>query len=123
MADPFNAMKTSPPQPTLIDQAVALARELQTRATELQTPAERRQQAELDRMLQNPADKATLVQLTDQAFRCRAAARTAEHLTHLLDVQGVPRFFSPLDRALLRGFQTFGGWLPGVSVSLVKEHM
>ncbi|HXJ75254.1 MAG TPA: proline dehydrogenase family protein, partial [Candidatus Dormibacteraeota bacterium] len=116
-------MKTPPSHPTLIDQAVALARELQTRATELQTPAERRQQAELDRMLQNPADKATLVQLTDQAFRCRAAARTAEHLTHLLDVQGVPRFFSPLDRALLRGFQTFGGWLPGVSVPLVKEHM
>jgi len=106
-----------------IEQAVALARALQARATELQTPAERRQQAELDRMLQTPADKFTLVQLTDQAFRSRAAARTAEHLTHILDVQGVPRFFSPLDRALLRGFQTFGGWLPGVAVPLVKEHM
>ena len=102
---------------------MALARALQERATELQTPAERRQQAELDRMLQTAADKVTLVQLTDQAFRCRAAGRTAEHLTHILDVQGVPRFFSPLDRALLRGFQTFGGWLPGVTVPLVKEHM
>jgi len=107
----------------MVEEAVVLARALQARATELQTSAERRQQAELDRMLQNPSDKATLVQLTDQAFRSRAAARTAEHLTHLLDVQGVPRFFSPLDRALLRGFQTFGGWLPGVSVPLVKEHM
>ena len=107
----------------LVEQAVALARALQERATSLQTPAERRQQAELDRMLQTAADKVTLVQLTDQAFRCRAERRTAEHLTHILDVQGVPRFFSPLDRALLRGFQTFGGWLPGVSVPLVKEHM
>ena len=106
-----------------IDQAIDLARELQTRAAELQTPAERRQQAELDRMLQTPADKVTLVQLTDQAFRSRAAARTADQFTHILDVQGVPRFFSPLDRALLRGFQTFGGWLPGVAVPLVKEHM
>ncbi len=108
---------------SLVGQAVALARALQSRATALQTPAERRQQAELDRMLQTAADKVTLVQLTDQAFRSRAASRTAEHLTHILDVQGVPRFFSPLDRALLRGFQTFGGWLPGVSVPLVKEHM
>ncbi len=107
----------------LIEQAVNLARTLQTRARELQTPAERRQQAELARMLQTPADKVTLVQLTDQAFRSQAAARTAEHLTHLLDAQGIPRFFSPLDRALLRGFQTFGGWLPGVAVPLVKEHM
>src|SRR5262245_65088902 len=111
------------PHPSLIDQAVELARELQERAVALQTPAERRQQAELDRMLQNPADKVTLVQLTDQAFRSKGAGRTAEHLTHILDVQGVPRFFSPLDRALLRGFQTFGAWLPGVAVPLVKEHM
>ncbi|MHB1078529.1 MAG: proline dehydrogenase family protein [Prosthecobacter sp.] len=107
----------------LIDAAVDLARRLQLRATELQTPAERRQQAELDRMLQTASDKSTLVQLTDQAFRPRSAARVADQFTHILDVQGVPRFFSPLDRALLRGFQTFGGWLPGVSVPMVKGHM
>jgi len=107
----------------LIDRAVALAAALQERATELQTAAERRQQAELDRMLQTPGDKATLVQLTDQAFRSQSAARVAEQFTHILDVQGVPRFFSPLDRALLHGFQTFGGWLPGVAVPLVREHM
>ena len=74
-------------------------------------------------MLQTPSDKATLVQLTDQAFRPRAASRVADQFTHILDVQGVPRFFSALDRAMLRGFQTFGGWLPGVSVPMVKGHM
>ena len=98
-----------------IEAAVALARVLQERATALQTAAERRQQAELDRMLQTPEDKITLVQLTDQAFRCQSSARTAEHLTHILDVQGVPRFFSPMERTLLRGFQTFGGWLPALA--------
>jgi RHH-type proline utilization regulon transcriptional repressor/proline dehydrogenase/delta 1-pyrroline-5-carboxylate dehydrogenase len=107
----------------LVDEAVRLAGALQTRATALQSPSERRQQAELDRMLRNPADKATLVQLTDQAFRSRVAARTAEQFTHILDVQGIPRFFSPIDQALLRGFQTFGGWLPTVTVPLVKAHL
>jgi RHH-type proline utilization regulon transcriptional repressor/proline dehydrogenase/delta 1-pyrroline-5-carboxylate dehydrogenase len=102
---------------------VRLAAALQQRATKLQTPAERRQQAELDRMLRTPADKATLVQLTDQAFRSQQAARTAEQFTHILDVQGIPRFFSPMDRALLRGFQTFGDWLPSVTVPLVKAHL
>ena len=111
------------PSPELIDRAVALAARLQERARALQTAAERRQQAELDRMCRTPADKATLVQLTDQAFRSRRAGRVAGQFTHILDVQGIPRFFSPLDRALLRGFQTFGGWLPGVTVPLVKEHM
>ena len=107
----------------LINRAVALAARLQRRATELQTPAERRQQMELDRMCQSPEDKATLVQLTDQAFRSSKAARVAKQFTHILDVQGIPRFFSPLDRAMLRGFQTFGDWLPSVTVPLVKEHM
>ncbi len=114
---------TAARSPRLIDAAVALAGELQTRASELQTSAERRQQAELDRMLRNPEDKVTLVQLTDQAFRSSAAARTAEQFTHILDVQGIPRFFSPLDKALLKGFQTFGDWLPSVTVPLVKAHL
>jgi RHH-type transcriptional regulator, proline utilization regulon repressor / proline dehydrogenase / delta 1-pyrroline-5-carboxylate dehydrogenase len=38
-------------------------------------------------------------------------------------VQGVPRFFSMLDRTLLRGFQSFGSYLPGVAVPMVKEKM
>jgi RHH-type proline utilization regulon transcriptional repressor/proline dehydrogenase/delta 1-pyrroline-5-carboxylate dehydrogenase len=109
--------------PELVERAIVLARELQERATVLQTAAERRQQAELDRMLRVPEDKATLVQLTDRAFRSHSPARIAEQFTHILDVQGIPRFFSPLDRALLRGFQTFGGWLPGVSVPMMKDHM
>jgi RHH-type proline utilization regulon transcriptional repressor/proline dehydrogenase/delta 1-pyrroline-5-carboxylate dehydrogenase len=112
-----------PANHSLVDAAVALAAELQREAGKLQSAAERRQQAELDRMLRNPADKATLVELTDQAFRSHAAARTAEQFTHILDVQGIPRFFSPLDQTLLFGFQTFGDWLPSVTVPLVKSHL
>lgn len=103
--------------------AILLARQLQQRAKQLQTPAERRQQAELDRMVQHPSDKATLTQLTDQAFRSEQAARAADQLVHILDVQGIPRFFSPLERTMLRGFQSFGEYLPGVAVPLVKEKM
>lgn len=106
-----------------IERAVTLAAALQERATALQTPHERRQQAELARMLHSPGDKATMMQITDQSFRSRGAARTVNQFAHILDVQGIPRFFSPIDRALLRGFQTFGGWLPGVAVPLVKERM
>ena len=111
------------PYPVAVQQAAWLARLLQERATQLQSAAERRQQAELDRMLQTPSDKATLAQMTDQAFRTHDPARAVEHLIHILDVQGVPRFFSPLDRTLLKGFQSFGGYAPGVALPLVKEHM
>ena len=103
--------------------AIDLAAELLRHAGELQTPQERRQQAELDRMIGHAADKATLVEMTDQAFRTHTPARVADQLTHLLDVQGVPRFFSPTEQAMLRGFQSFGEYLPGVAVPLVKEKM
>jgi RHH-type proline utilization regulon transcriptional repressor/proline dehydrogenase/delta 1-pyrroline-5-carboxylate dehydrogenase len=104
-------------------QAVHLARRLQTRANCLQTRDERRQQEELDRMLQHPEDKVALVQMTDQAFRSRSAPRAVDQFTHILDVQGIPRFFNPLDRTLLRGFQSFGSYLPEVAAPLVKDRM
>src|SRR5437868_1072657 len=109
--------------PLEVQQALALARELCRRARDLQSPQERRQQAELDRMIQSPHDKATLMQLTDQAFRSRRPHRAADQLIHILDVQGVPRFFSAIDRTLLMGFQSFGSYLPGVAMPFVKDRM
>ena len=67
---------------------MALARELQTRAGELQTGAERRQLAELDGMLQRPANKVTVTQLTDQAFRPDSARRGIDQFLHILDTRG-----------------------------------
>ena len=111
------------PWPETVQKAVFLARILQERANELQTPQERRQQAELDRIVKCPNDKATLMKMTDQAFRARLPHRAADQLTHILDVQGIPRFFSVFDRTLLRGFQSFGSYLPGVAIPLAKEKM
>ena len=112
-----------PPSDALVEKALHAARLLQQRAVDLQTRAERRQQAELDRMVRNPRDKATLIQMTDQAFRARVPDRVVDQLTHILDVQGIPRFFSRVERAMLRGFQSFGSYLPGVAVPLVKDKM
>ncbi len=109
--------------PATIDEAIDLAATLQRRATELQTAAERRQQAELDRMLHNPGDKATLIQLTDQAFRSSRAVRRADQLVHVLDVQGVPRFFGPLQRALLRSAQSLAEVVPTVTMPLVEAQI
>ena len=110
-------------RPIAAQKAAVLARVLQEKAVALQTPQEKRQQSELERMVQSACDKATLIQLTDQAFRSSDPHRAVDQLTHILDIQGVPRFFSPIDRTLLKGFQSFGSYLPGVAVPLVKEKM
>ena len=115
-----DALSTDPPT---VAKAVYLARRLQERSHLLQTPQERRQQAELDRMIQSPTDKAILTQITDQTFRSHESQRSADQFIHILDAQGIPRFFSPLDRTLLKGFQSFGAYLPGVTMPMVKGKM
>jgi len=107
----------------LAQKAVFLARCLQQEAATLQTPEEDKQQAELERMVQSPHDKATLTQLTDQAFRSSNPRRAVDQILHILDIQGIPRFFSGLDRTLLKGFHSFGSYLPEVAAPLVREKM
>jgi len=112
-----------PDSPLHARQAIELARLLQQRAMQLQTAPERRQQDELERMMRSPHDKATLTQMTDQTLRSSTSRRAVNQLLHILDVQGIPRFFSGLDRALLQGFRSFGAWLPGVAVPMVQKRM
>ncbi len=112
-----------PEAPLVARKAVALARLLQDRAMQLQTTPEKRQQEELERMMDSPHDKATLTQMTDQSLRAKTPHRAVDQLIHILDVQGIPRFFSGLDKALLQGFRSFGAWLPGVAVPMVQERM
>ncbi len=109
--------------PKRVQRAIQIARALQQRAAAAQTAQERRQQDELQRIMQSPHDKATLVQITDQALRSHRAQRVADQLIHILDVQGIPRFFTPLDKAMLQGFRSFGGYLPGVAVPLMQGKM
>ncbi len=111
------------PYPPDAQLAAHIASLLQLRAGELQTSAEKKQQRELDRMIQNPHDKATMIQMTDQTFRSDKPKRAVDQLTHILDAQGVPRYFNPVDKALIRGFQSFGSYLPGIAVPLIKEKM
>ena len=113
----------SKPYPPAAQKAAHIAGLLQVRAAELQTSAERKQQRELDRMIHNPHDKATMIQMTDQTFRSEKPGRAVDQMTHILDAQGVPRYFNPLDKTLIRGFQSFGSYLPGVAMPLVKEKM
>lgn len=65
---------------TRIHRAAALAAFLQSRANELLSSVEREQQEEFDKLIKNPADRATLVQMTDQVFRSSSVSRSADQL-------------------------------------------
>ena len=106
-----------------VQKALFLARQLQERARNCKRRRRSASRPSWTGCSRRPSDKATLAQMTDQAFRTNDPHRAVEHLIHILDVQGVPRFFSPWDRTLMKGFQSFGGYMPGVALPLVKDHM
>jgi RHH-type proline utilization regulon transcriptional repressor/proline dehydrogenase/delta 1-pyrroline-5-carboxylate dehydrogenase len=91
-------------RPEAVQKAVYLARRLQQRADELMTPEERRHAEEIQKLIDDPADKSTLMQMTDEAFRSQRAKRAAEHLVHLLDTNGIPNFMGKFEKGLLEGF-------------------
>ncbi len=100
---------------------MALARELQTTAGTLITPAEQAQLDELSGMLEHPPDKVTVAQLTDQAFRPRSATRGISQFQHLLETRGIPKFFGALDKLGLQMLRRIGQLVAFVAFPLSRR--
>ncbi|HXF62264.1 MAG TPA: hypothetical protein VNK95_11650, partial [Caldilineaceae bacterium] len=93
--------------PALAERAVTLAAELLAAAKAKQTPAEQAQAAKLARMVADPRGKALVIALTDQLFRSRSPARTADQLKYLLERYGGSAYFTLWEQLGLR----LGAWV------------
>jgi RHH-type proline utilization regulon transcriptional repressor/proline dehydrogenase/delta 1-pyrroline-5-carboxylate dehydrogenase len=85
-----------------VARAEQLAAELLLRAKEHDNREERRRRRRVSRLLDDPASKAFVLELTDEIVRIRDPARAARRLDDLVAAHGVPRFAGPLDRLALR---------------------
>ncbi|MFZ1983730.1 MAG: bifunctional proline dehydrogenase/L-glutamate gamma-semialdehyde dehydrogenase [Desulfatitalea sp.] len=106
----------TPLSAAFIADTIQLAAQWQERANQLLTPRERTRQERLEKLLNRPTDKITLVKLLDQSLRSRDPARVADQIGYLLRRYGIPRFFSTLDRGLLLFFQGVGRHLPRLTI-------
>lgn len=87
------------------------------------TPAERREQHKYATLIQNPRDKIFLSRLLDESSQIRDRRKLAERIKVLIDRYGVPEFFSPSDKLLLKGYQWGGYLLDGVAVPIFKKRL
>ncbi len=110
-------------QDPIIHEAVSLSESWQKRANELLTSEERHIQDQMKRLLDHPSDKVVLTRLIDQSFRSRNPRRVADQINHLLRSQGVPDFFSRVDRLLVQMFLGLGRYLPSVSIPKMISKM
>ncbi|TLP36339.1 bifunctional proline dehydrogenase/L-glutamate gamma-semialdehyde dehydrogenase [Arcobacter arenosus] len=102
----------------IIQNAINLAEKWQNRATELVSDFDREFYVKMNKMLEQPKDKALLIELMDQSFRVENPARVADQICFLLEKHGMANFFTTKDRMLLWLFQNIGKYLPSLSVPM-----
>ncbi|PLY09453.1 MAG: aldehyde dehydrogenase [Arcobacter sp.] len=107
----------------IIDSAIELAEKWQNRATELVSDYDREFYVKMNKMLDHPKDKALLIELMDQCFRCDSNARVADQIIFLLEKHGMAHFFTTKDKTLLWLFQNFGKFLPNLSVPMFVDQI
>ena len=85
--------------------------------------SERRIQAQIARMMDDPAGKAFTTALTDQAFRSLSPSRTGDQIRHLLQHYGTPAYMTPLERGLFKLFELASPGLPRLTAGAVMRRI
>ena len=101
--------------------AIELAAHMLRSSLRNQSRKERREQAELSRMMSDPRGKAFTMSMTDQCFRSHKTSRIADQLIHLLNHFGIPRYLGPFKRLQLYLFKWLGSSLHFILVPLAMH--
>ncbi len=106
-----------------IDQAVTLAEQWQTRANQLLTKEEKHLQEQMKQLLTHPKDKVLLSRLIDQSFRSNNPKRVADQISNLLHEEGVPEFFSRVEKLAIQMFVGLGRHFSSLAVPKLIDQM
>lgn len=87
----------------------------------VQTRKERRQQAQLARMMNDAVGKAFTTAMTDECFRSQNPRRVANQIIYLLKQCGIPRYLSFWKQLQLFCFKILGRGIPQLLVPLAKR--
>ncbi len=107
----------------LAAQAVILAAELLAVSKRREHRAEKRQAAQLARMMDDPSGKAFTLAMADQVFRPPSLARSAEQFHHLVESYGVPEYLSLPERVAMQVGSTASQLLPDIVMPAITEAM
>ncbi|MCB1107656.1 MAG: bifunctional proline dehydrogenase/L-glutamate gamma-semialdehyde dehydrogenase [Chlamydiia bacterium] len=88
--------------------AIELAALILTESNARLTKEEKKRYGELHRMMSDPVGKVFLTAMTDQCFRSKNSDRIADQMIYLLNLYGIPKFFSPFKRLQLYFFKILG---------------
>ena len=98
--------------------SIELAALILSESNKALTKEEKKRYGELHRMMSDPVGKVFLTAMTDQCFRSKNSQRIANQMVYLLNLYGIPKFFSPFKRLQLYLFKLFGEKLAHILVPL-----
>ena len=114
---------TRPDDAALAKEAVELAAEWLETSRDGMRHDERKQSAQLARMMHDPSGKALTFALADQVFRPPSAERSAARFRSLIDDYGVPEYLPAFERVGMRMGATASAVAPGVVMPLVTAKL
>lgn len=100
------------------ESAIALAALMLEEAERIQTPAEKKQQAQLAGMMDDPIGKVFITTMTDQCFRSHRTQRIADQLVYIINHLGIPQYLPISKRIFLQTLAAFGKKLSNVFIPL-----
>lgn len=108
---------------TIQERAILLAEELQLKIEQNISQQEKNFHHKMKLLLNNPKNKALLVELLDRSFRSKSNATKFDIISHTLNKYGKLDFFSPFERFLLYCFLNFGGLAKNISVPFFIQNI
>src|SRR5689334_11383702 len=91
-----------------VQKAINLAAQMLLEAERVQTRKEKKTQAQLARMMNDPKGKVFTTSMTDECFRTHRPSRIASQMSYLLRKFGTPQYLCFLKRMQLNLFALFG---------------
>jgi RHH-type transcriptional regulator, proline utilization regulon repressor / proline dehydrogenase / delta 1-pyrroline-5-carboxylate dehydrogenase len=124
LAERVTRLKQAPADDALLaNEAVGLAAELLRAGQRAEKPAEKRQGAQMARMMHDPAGKAFTLAMADQVFRPPTAERSASQFRRLLDGYGVPEYLSLPERLAMRAGAAASAVAPDLVMPAITRAM
>ena len=101
--------------------AVELAALLLGEANRIQSNEDKKIQAQLARMMEDPDGKLFTTNMTDECFRSENNQRIANQIVHLIHRHGVPKYLDGFSKLQLGFFKHLGKPLSNVLIPMVKK--
>jgi RHH-type proline utilization regulon transcriptional repressor/proline dehydrogenase/delta 1-pyrroline-5-carboxylate dehydrogenase len=124
LTDRVARLKQAPADDALLaTEAVGLAAELLRAGQRAEKPAEKRQGAQMARMMHDPEGKAFTLAMADQVFRPPTPARSASQFRRLVTGYGVPDYLSLPERLAMRAGAAASAVLPDLVMPAITRAM